>query len=166
MISGAIQYGVPMTVFCFDMVDCNCALTPKSAEERGGRERENEFDGQYNQHNNGNNNLKTRNEYKILRTQFGLPIFGQQDVSRFNVSMDIFILVQVRQSQQRSTNDLLNHPCQKELCKGKKRIRFRLEIVGKQKYGQLVLTDSNTRATLHHRAHDTCQTYLHSMFVR
>jgi hypothetical protein len=48
MISGAIQYGVPMTVFCFDMVDCNCALTPKSAEERGeGEKRENEFDGQY-----------------------------------------------------------------------------------------------------------------------
>ena len=116
MISGAIQYGVPMTVFCFDMVDCNCALTPKSAEEGGGEgeKRENEFDGQYNQHNNGNNNLKTRNEYKILRTQFGLPIFGQQDVSRFNVSMDIFILVQVRQSQQRSTNDLLNHPCQRK----------------------------------------------------
>ena len=40
MISGAIQYGVPMTVFCFDMVDCNCALTPKSAKEEGRREGE------------------------------------------------------------------------------------------------------------------------------
>jgi hypothetical protein len=117
MISGAIQYGVPMTVFCFDMVDCNCALTPKSAEERGegARERTNStVNTTNNQHNNGNNNVKTKNEYKILRTQFGLPIFGQQDVSRFNVSMDIFILVQVRQSQQRSTNDLLNHPCQRK----------------------------------------------------